>query len=159
MNKLLLKKSALNYLAKYDSSRKYLFNILRRKLMKSKLDEKEKKTLFNSINDVLIELESKNLINDNKYAYRKIENYSLQGKSKKFIQNYLIFKGIEKKLLDRVFQEFESKNPSWEEESAKIFIRKKIKINENVENYNKNLSKMARSGFSYSIIKKTLKTE
>ena len=85
MKKLLLKKYALNYLAKYDSSKKNLFNILKKKMNKLTIENKEKKILYNAINEILIELESKKLIDDNKYALRKLENYSAQGKSKKFI--------------------------------------------------------------------------
>jgi Uncharacterized protein conserved in bacteria len=156
-NTLLLKKYALNYLAKYDSSKKNLFKVLQKKIRNLKIDEKEKKMLFNSINNILIEFESKKLIDDQNYSIRKIENYSSQGKSKKFIENYLLYKGIDKKILNEIFENFEIDNPDWETESAKIFIRKKIKNYESKEDLNKNLAKMARSGFNYSIIKKTLK--
>ena len=74
MKKLLLKKYALNYLAKYDSSKKNLFNILKKKINKLTTENKEQKILYNSINDILIELESKKLIDDNKYALRKFSS-------------------------------------------------------------------------------------
>ena len=156
-NTLLLKKYALNYLAKYDSSKNNLFKVLQKKIRNLKIDEKEKKILFNSINPILTEFESKKLIDDQNYSIRKIENYSSQGKSKRFIENYLLYKGIDKKLLNKLFSDFEIDNLDWEIESAKIFIRKKIKNYEKKEDLNKNLAKMARQGFSYSIIKKTLK--
>ena len=52
-------------------------------------------------------------------------------------------------------KEFEYLNPNWEKDSAKIFIRKK-KLNKSPENNQKNLSKMARAGFSYELCKNIL---
>ena len=48
-----------------------------------------------------------------------------QGKSKNFIKNYLLQKGIEKNLINKTLNDFELNNPDWEFESAKIFVRKK----------------------------------
>ena len=51
--------------------------------------------------------------------------------------------------------QFEKEDPEWEKKSAKIFVRKKKLENSN-ENKQKNLSKMARAGFSYDISKEIL---
>ena len=64
-------------------------------------------------------------------------------------------KGIEKNMVEKSFKNFELKNPNWESESAKIFARKK-RLLKNSNDKTKNLSKMARAGFSYDISKKIL---
>ena len=51
--------------------------------------------------------------------------------------------------------QFEEEDPEWEKKSAKIFVMKKRLENSN-ENKQKNLSKMARAGFSYDISKEIL---
>ena len=79
----------------------------------------------------------------------------MQGKSKGFIKSYLIQKGIEKNILNNSLDQFEEEDPEWEKKSAKIFVRKKKLENSN-ENKQKNLSKMARAGFSYDISKEIL---
>ena len=153
---ILLKKYSLNYLSKYNTSKSNLERVLRNKIKRMNLEKKEKYILYNSIIPIINELESKKLINDNDYAESKIHNLSLQGKSKYFIINYLIQKGIKKDLINEELDNYESTNPDWEIKSAKIFARKKkleIKKNNNLEN---DLAKMARAGFDYNISKKTL---
>ena len=100
------------------------------------------------------ELEDKNILDDKKYIYTKILNYSSRGKSKNFIRSYLLQKGLSNKLIEEILYNFELENADWEVESAKIFARKKnLGI---VDNKEKDLAKMARAGFGYDIIKKTL---
>ena len=155
-NILLLKKYAIRYLSKYSSSKGNLERVIKNKIRRLDLEKKEKFFLYNAIDKILIELESKNFINDNSYCESKIINLSNQGKSRIYIINYLIQKKIEKKIIDEVFNFFDAKNPEWEINSAKIFVRKKnINTNES-NNKQKDLSKMARAGFDYKIIKLTL---
>ena len=153
---VLLKKYALNYLSKYNSTKKNLIRILQKKINKKNLEKKQKLILYNYINDLLLELESKNIINDKNYTDSKIQNFSLQGKSKYYIKNYLLQKGIDKIVINENLENFESMNPNWEYNSAKIFfIKKKLSLSDK-KNKEKSLAKMARAGFDYNIIKKTL---
>ena len=63
-------------------------------------------------------------------------------------------KGIDEKLSSEIFAELNEEDSNWEIKSARTFARKKnIQKNNNNE---KNLSKMARAGFSYEIAKKIL---
>ena len=55
------------------------------------------------------------------------------------------------------FENFELMNPNWEENSAKIFARKKKLGIKHSNNFQKDLAKMYRAGFNYSLSKKTLK--
>jgi len=151
----ILKKYAVNYLSKYDTSKKNLERILLNKVRRIKTDKKQKNNLYKSIAPIINNLESKKIIDDDNYTHSKISNLYLLGKSKIFIKSYLLKKGIEKSLIDEKISDFDLKNPNWEDESIKIFIKKKrINVNKYDE---KNLAKMARAGFSYEVIKKNLK--
>ena len=151
---ILIKKYAINYLSKYDSSKKNLKRILRNKINRLSLSNDEKAYLYKCLNNIVFELEEKNIINDSNFTDNKIYNFSSQGKSKRFILNYLLFKGIEKQLVDERFEQFELDNEDWEYESAKKFIKKKKLNLSNLDEKQKNLEKMARAGFSYNIAKK-----
>ena len=156
-NIVLLKKYALNYLGKYDSSKNNLKRILKNKIKRLHLDKKEKFMLYDSVNNIIKELENQNLIDDKKYIYSKIRNASTFGKSKNFIISYLLNKGLEKEDVNDVINNFEIDFPNWQEKSIDIFIRKKRIILEDEKNKEKNIAKMARAGFDYNIIKKKLK--
>ena len=151
-----LMKYAIDYLGKFSSSKKNLSRILKNKIMRMKIEKKDKFLLYNSIPQIILKLENNNLINDNNYALSKIRSFAHQGKSKLFIKNYLIQKGIEKLIISDSLKEFENLNSNWEKVSAKTFIRKK-RLTQSPENFQKNLSKMARAGFSYDLCNNILK--
>ena len=154
---LLLKKYDIKYLSKYDSTKKNLERVLRNKIRRiNNANKDEKFILFKLIFKIIEELESKQIINDERYTDTKILYFSSQGKSKYFIKNYFIQKGIEKNLINEILDKFELENPEWEMESAKIFIRKKRLEIKDTSNIEKNLAKMARAGFNYNIIKDIL---
>ena len=154
LNSIKLKKYAINYLSKYSSSKSNLERILRNKIRKTNIEKKEKFTLYSSISEIIKKLEKNNFINDYNYATSKVNTLISNGKSKIFIKNYLFKKEIDEKLSADIFTELDEEDSNWEIKSARIFARKKnIKKNKNNE---KNLSKMARAGFSYEIAKKIL---
>ena len=78
----------------------------------------------------------------------------MQGKSKNYIFNYLIKKGIEKNLINQSLINLDHEKPDWQIDSAKIFIRKKRLIFSDEINKKKNIAKMIRAGFNYELIKK-----
>ena len=149
-----LVKYAINYLSKYSSSKTNLERILKNKIRRTNIEKKEKFTLYNSIPEIIKKLEKNNFINDYNYATSKINLFISNGKSKIFIQNYLFKKGIDEKLSSEIFAELNEEDSNWEIKSARTFARKKNLQKDN--NDEKNLSKMARAGFSYEIAKKIL---
>lgn len=155
-NIIVLKKYAITYLSKYNTSKKNLDRILQNKVRRMNLNKKDKYTLYNFIASILTDLENNKLIDDKNFAQSKIHSLSLQGKSKISIISYLIQKGIEKNMVEKTFKNFELINPNWESESAKIFARKKKLGAKHSNNLEKDLAKMARAGFNYKIIKETL---
>ena len=155
-NIIILKKHAISYLSKYNTSKKNLDRILRNKVRSMKLEKKDKFILYSSIDSIIANLEINKLIDDQNFAQSKIHSLSLQGKSRFFVKSYLVQKGIEKNMIEKTFKNLESKNPNWETESAKIFARKKRLGVKHSNNLEKDLAKMARAGFNYKIIKEIL---
>ena len=155
MDEKKLLKYAVDYLSKYDSSKVNLVNVLKRKILRLKTTNYEKRKLFNMIESIIIKLEKNKFIDDNRYSSTKILSLSNSGKSKNFIFNYLIKKGVNKTQIQNNFNLMQQDNDNWELNSAKIFAKKK-KLLEKNESYEKKLAKMARAGFSYDICKKIL---
>ena len=154
-NLRILMKYAINYLSKYSSSKANLEIILKKKIRRLGIEQKDKFLLYNSIENIINKLESNNLINDDIYTSSKLNSFFYQGKSKMFIKNYLQQKGIEKDIIEQNFQNFEQENYNWEIESAKKFAKKK-RLSNRIEDKQKSLSKLARAGFNYNISKKIL---
>lgn len=154
-NSTILMKYAINYLSKYSSSKGNLERMLKNKVRRLKIENKEKYLLYNSIEKIINDLEKNNFLNDYNYTSSKISLFFFQGKSKIFIKNYFLQKGICKDIIDRVFIKFEDDNTNWENQSAKIFAKKKNLL-KYIDNKEKILSKLARAGFSYEISKKIL---
>ena len=155
MDEKKLLKYSVDYLSKFDSSKKNLKDILKRKIFKLKNNSSEKKILLNSIERIIDKLEKNNFINDNRYLLSKINYLSQSGKSIKYISNYLLKKGIDKQDIENGINQFNNDNLNWEIDSAQLFAKKK-KLLDSDEVYEKKLAKMARAGFSYEICKKIL---
>ena len=155
-NTIVLKKYAFSYLSKYNTSKKNLERKLQNKVRRMNLNKKDKYSLYSSIASILTDLENNKLIDDRNFTQSKIHSLSLQGKSKIFLQSYLIRKGIEKNLIRKTLESFELNNPNWEKESAKIFVRKKRLGIKYSNNFEKDLAKMVRAGFNYNLSKKIL---
>ena len=91
-----LMKYAISYLSKYSSSKNNLERILKNKIKRMKIDKKEKFILYNSINQIMLNLEKNKFIDDNNYTISKIRLFAMQGKSKSFIKSYLIQKELKR---------------------------------------------------------------
>ena len=98
---LKLNKYAIDYLSKYSSSKANLERILKNKIRRLKIEKKEKYLLYKSIEKIIFDLEKNNLVNDLNYALSKIRIFTFQGKSRIFIKNYLLQKGITKNIILR----------------------------------------------------------
>ena len=155
MDEKKLLKYAVDYLSKYDSSKNNLVSVLKRKILRLNVTNFEKKKLIDIIESIILKLEKNKFIDDDRYSSTKILSLSNSGRSKNFIFNYLIKKGVNKSQIQNNLNSMNQNNDNWELESAKIFVKKK-KLLEKNESYEKKLAKMARAGFSYDICKKIL---
>jgi SOS response regulatory protein OraA/RecX len=155
-NKDKLLKYAIYYLSKYSSSKQNLEYILKKKIRRLTDEKKIRFQLYDEIKNIVNKLEDLNLINDTIYAESKINTLLNQVKSKNYIKQYLIRKGVKVELADKQISIFYEKNQNLEKENALKFAKKRNLLNDNTD-YEKKLSKMARAGFSYEIAKEILK--
>ena len=155
-NKEKLLKYAIYYLSKYSSSKKNLEYILKKKIRRISNEKKIRFQLYKEIKIIIDKLEQLKLINDTNYAESKINALLNQVKSKNYIKQYLIRKGVSSEVADEQISLFYEKNQNLEKENALKFAKKRNLINDK-KDYEKKLAKMARAGFSYEISKEILK--
>jgi len=155
-NKDKLLKYAIYYLSKYSSSKKNLEFILKKKIRRLSDEKKIRFQLYNEIQIIIEKLEKLNLINDQVFVESKIQSLQYQAKSKNYIMQYLLQKGINKQLIEEQISLFYENNKNLEKENALKFAKKRNLLDNN-QDYQKKLSKMARAGFSYEIAKQILK--
>ena len=155
-NKDKLLKYAIYYLSKYSSSKKNLEFILKKKIRRLSDEKKIRFHLYNEIQIIIEKLEKLNLINDQIFVESKIQSLQYQAKSKNYIKQYLLQKGIDKQLIEEQISLFYENNKNLEKENALKFAKKRNLL-DNDQDYQKKLSKMARAGFSYDIAKEILK--
>jgi len=155
-NKNKLLKYAIYYLSKYSSSKKNLEFILKKKIRRLSDEKKIRFQLYNEIQIIIEKLEKLNLINDQVFVESKIQSLQYQAKSKNYIKQYLLQKGINKQLIEEQISLFYENNKNLEKENALKFAKKRNLLDNN-QDYQKKLSKMARAGFSYEIAKQILK--
>ena len=155
-NKEKLLKYAIYYLSKYSSSKKNLEYILKKKIRRISDEKKIRFQLYKEIKIIIDKLEQLKLINDKIYAESKINSLLNQVKSKNYIKQYLIRKGVSSEIADEQIALSYEKNQNLEKENALKFAKKKNLINDK-KDYEKKLAKMARAGFSYEISKEILK--
>jgi len=120
-----LLKYAVDYLSKYDSSKNNLVSVLKRKILRLNVTNFEKKKLIDIIESIILKLEKNKFIDDDRYSSTKILSLSNSGRSKNFIFNYLIKKGVSKSQIQNNLNLMKQDNDNWELESAKIFAKKK----------------------------------
>jgi len=155
-NKDKLLKYAIYYLSKYSSSKKNLEFILKKKIRRLSDEKKIRFQLYNEIQIIIEKLEKLNLINDQVFVESKIQSLQHQVKSKNYIKQYLLQKGINKELIEKQISLFYENNKNLEKENALKFAKKRNLLDSD-QDYEKKLSKMARAGFSYDIAKEILK--
>ena len=155
-NKDKLLKYAIYYLSKYSSSKKNLEFILKKKIRRLSDEKKIRFQLYNEIQIIIEKLEKLNLINDQFFVESKIQSFQHQAKSKNYIKQYLLQKGIDKQLIEDQISLFYENNKNLEKENALKFAKKRNLLGSD-QDYQKKLSKMARAGFSYDIAKEILK--
>ena len=155
-NKDKLLKYAIYYLSKYSSSKKNLEFILKKKIRRLSDEKRIRFHLYNEIQIIIEKLENLNLINDQVFVESKIQSLQYQAKSKNYIKQYLLQKGIDKHLIEEQISLFYENNKNLEKENALKFGKKRNLL-DNDQDYQKKLSKMARVGFSYDIAKEILK--
>ena len=152
---------AYAYLEKYSPSKQQLRTYLFKKFLKKNQKISNKKELFNLIDVVISTLEDQELISDKYYSDVKTKDLLRRGYSLNKIRYSLITKGIDEKYIKASISKIIDNESDPDFFSAiKICKRRRIGPCREESNrplfYKKDISILARSGFSYEISKKVL---
>ncbi len=156
-----IKKYAYSYLEKYSPSKQQLRTYLFKKLVKSKQKISSKKEIFNLIDVVISSLIEQKLISDRYYSDAKSKVFFKRGYSLNKIRYNLIKKGISEQYIKQSISKIKENEADPDFFSAiKLCKRRKIGPSREENNrplyYKKDISILARSGFSYDLSKKIL---
>ena len=156
-----IKNFAYAYLEKYNPSKQQLRTYLFKKFIRNRQTSFNKKELFNLIDEVVLILVDKQLLNDKYYSDAKSRVFLKRGYSLNKIRYSLIKKGIDAKYIKNSISKIKEDESDPDFFSAiKMCKRRRIGPSREESNrslfYKKDISILARSGFSYEISKKIL---
>jgi len=156
-----LRNFAYTYLEKYSSSKQQLKTYLFKKFIKKNKNLFNKKELFNLIDAVVSSLVDQKLLSDKYYSDAKSKAFFRRGYSLNKIRYNLIKKGIDEKYIKASISKIKENESDPDFFSAiKICKRRRIGPCREEGNrslfYKKDISILARSGFSYETSKKVL---
>ena len=152
---------AHKYIEKYSPSKQQLRTYLFKKLVKKNQKVSSKREIFNLVDAVISLLIDQKLLSDKYYSDAKSKAFLKRGYSLNKIRYNLIRKGIDQKYIKASISKIKE-NESDSDFFSAIKICKKRRIGPNREEsiralfYKKDISILARSGFSYEISKKVL---
>ena len=152
---------AYSYLEKYNPSKQQLKIYLYKKLIKKKQKISNKKEIFHLIDSVINTLVEQKFLSDEYYSDAKSRTFLRKGYSLNKIRYNLIKKGIDEKYIKASISKIKEKESDPDFFSAiKLCRRRRIGPNREENNrslfYKKDISILARSGFSYELSKKVL---
>ena len=152
---------AYSYLEKYNPSKQQLRTYLFKKLINKRQKINSKKEIFHLIDSVISSLVDQKLVSDEYYSDSKSKAFLRKGYSLNKIRYSLVKKGIDVKYIKDSISKIKE-NESNPDFFSAIKICKKRRIGACREEnnrplfYKKDISILARSGFSYEISKKVL---
>jgi len=152
---------AYSYLEKYSPSKQQLKTYLFKKIVKKKYKISNKRRIFDLIDEVIKTLINQNLISDKYYSEARAKFFLRKGYSLNKIRYSLIKKGIDQKYIKASISKIKEKESDPDFFSAiKMCKRRRIGPIREESNrplyYKKDISILARSGFSYEVSKKIL---
>ena len=156
-----IRKYAYSYLEKYSPSKQQLKTYLFKKIVKRGYKISDKKGLMHLIEEVILTLENQKFINDKYYSDSKAKFFLKKGYSLNKIRYSLINKGIDERYINASISKIKENETDPDFFSA-IKVCKKRRIGPYREEGNrslffkKDISILARSGFSYELSKKVL---
>ena len=152
---------AYSYLEKYSPSKQQLKTYLFKKLIQINQKKSSKKEVFDLIDSVISTLVDQKLLSDKYYSDIKSKAFLKKGYSLNKIRYNLIKKGIDEKYIKNSISKIRENESDPDFFSAiKICKRRRIGPSREESNrslfYKKDISILARSGFSYETSKKVL---
>ena len=141
-----LKNIALYYLGRYDAGSAKLREVLIRRIKKAQTQIPVSPEAFNWVEQVIDQMQNLGYVDDVRYAQNVVRRLSQSGKSTAFIKNKLKAQGISENQFELLLSDTD------ELAQAKLYVRKKRLGSD----YQKDLAKLARAGFSYDIARQAL---
>ena len=142
-----LENIALFYLARFETSTGKLRQVLKRRVQRQKMQGMEiNPDVSQWIENVVRKMCTQGYINDERYVESCVRRWSEQGKSHQVIRQKLLAEGVSEDLFSQYLDAQD------EIEIARRFVQKKHLG----QDYQKDLAKMARAGFSYDVAKEVL---
>ena len=141
-----LKNIALYYLERYEASSQKLRDVLKRRLAKARLEQPVPPEAPKWIEEVIAEMVRLGYVNDKRFTENTVRRLSGAGKSRSFIRTKLKLAGIEEEEILEALSETD------ELASARLFVQKKHLGHD----FNRDLARLARAGFSYEIAREAL---
>ena len=156
-----IRSSAYSYIEKYSPSKQQFKTYLLKKLIKKEQKKLIKKEIFNLIDSVIATLVDQKFLSDRYYSDAKSKAFYRKGYSLNKIRYNLIKKGIDQKYIKASISKIKENESDPDFFSAiKVCKRRRIGPNREESNrslfYKKDISILARSGFSYETSKKVL---
>ncbi len=155
-----LKNIALYYLKRFETSKDNLRTVLKRRVDKYAIFEKEfdKTIAYSFIDEIIEEFSEKNFVNDERFSEFKITSYLRSGKPKRYIEQKLKQKGISEQTTAQIFEEIE-----YNELDVALSFAKKKKIGpyreseeKRLKYKQKDLATLIRAGFDFDVAKDVL---
>ena len=152
---------AYSYLEKYNPSKQQLKTYLFKKLIQVNQKKSSKREIFNLIDSVISTLIDQKFLSDKYYSDTKSKALLRKGYSLNKIRYSLIKKGIDEKYIKASISKIKE-NESEPDFFSAIKVCKKRRIGPSREEsnrplfYKKDMSILARSGFSFEISRKVL---
>lgn len=153
-----LKKNALSYLERYESSEEILRAFLKRKIESAFKKENEpvppETTLW--IEMIVSEMKRSGYVDDERFAVMKVRQWRSAGKSERYIRFKLSCAGIEQHMQDAVLGNGKDDCANEDLKAAKRLVEKRkigcFRLPQDRKLYRKkDLAVLARAGFSYPI--------
>ena len=141
-----LKNITLYYLERYEASSEKLRTVLKRRLIKAAKEQPVPSEAHQWIEKIITEMQRLGYVNDKRFAENMVRRLSEGGKSHSFIRTKLKMAGIDEDEIMTVLTETD------ELTSARLMVQKKHLGYD----YQKDLARLARAGFSYEIAREAL---
>ena len=144
-----LKNIALYYLDRFDACGEKLKSVLMRRIQKAVLAGDEVSPEATEwVDEIVRDMKRLGYVNDQRFCENKVRLYLQAGKSNRYIMGKLCEAGLDSDMI-------RSYLPDDELTQARIFVQKKHLG----KDFQKDLAKLARAGFSYDIAQKVLKED
>lgn len=141
-----LKNYALFYLERYEASADKLRTILKRRLMKAAREQEIPAEANNWVEDIIRDMCRLGYVDNRRFAENVVRRLSANGKSPSFIQTKLKLAGIDDEEISTALAETD------ELAQARLMVQKKHLG----ADFQKDLARLARAGFSYEVAKEVL---